>query len=192
MINKKIEIIPFLMGVFIGLILLSMYLERLKWEISSSLIISICALSFTIWQANQTKKHNILLVKPLLSLGMSSRDKKLIYKIENNFLGPAIINNIEYFTGNTPMSFKDFTIILGKYLIDHGCIEKKTNITFINENSIIAKDAEIIFITSQFGTDTNVNEVIHKLHKTYKIIIKYSCAHGTQHTFDSSKVKLPF
>lgn len=61
----------------------------------SSIIIALCALGISIWQAILTRKHNKLSFKPHLTSWTHKNTQKGFYAIEiiNNGLGPAIIES---------------------------------------------------------------------------------------------------
>lgn len=61
----------------------------------SSIVIALCALGLSVWQACVARKHNKLSFKPHLSL-MTHRDaEKGFYSVEliNNGIGPAVIED---------------------------------------------------------------------------------------------------
>ncbi len=70
-------------------------------EIISSgfaMLIALCALWLTIYEGRATRRHNRLSVMPCCSIGLDVDVAKqtIFYNIENEGLGPAKINSIEF------------------------------------------------------------------------------------------------
>lgn len=62
---------------------------------ASSVLIALCALFTTIWQAMQSRKHNKISFRPHLASWSHSRSNQGVFAIDlmNNGLGPALIKN---------------------------------------------------------------------------------------------------
>jgi hypothetical protein len=58
-------------------------------------VIAVCALGLTIWQAQETHKHNRLLVLPILDLSFS--ESTYAITLTNAGIGPAHITNVSLF-----------------------------------------------------------------------------------------------
>ncbi|EMD1178479.1 hypothetical protein [Vibrio harveyi] len=71
-------------------------------ELESSDVIALCALlvaalslAFTIWQGVQTRKHNVLMAKPVISFEVDITDTELIsFKAINHGTGVAEVRSI--------------------------------------------------------------------------------------------------
>lgn len=92
---KKSDVVTLFIGIFIGLILLSMYLGRVDWNISSSVIVAICALVLTVWQGMSVREHNIISVKPNLKFSCIRGNDSWELTLANLGLGPAFIHDFE-------------------------------------------------------------------------------------------------
>jgi len=66
---------------------------------STSTVIALLALIITIFQLRSARKHNILSVRPLISMHVE-RDDVLKYSFENKGLGPAIVAQATFIIGD--------------------------------------------------------------------------------------------
>ena len=73
-------------------------------------IIALCALSVSIWQCFETRKHNKLSVRPCLSLRvMISRQAPYMgIQIENNGIGPAVIKKCTVYVDKMPFTVDSY------------------------------------------------------------------------------------
>jgi len=70
----------------------------MNWEMGvgiSSVVIAVCALATSIWQASLARKHSIISHRPHLTSWTHNSTSKGLYEVEllNNGLGPALIKN---------------------------------------------------------------------------------------------------
>jgi uncharacterized membrane protein len=81
------------------------------WIAIAAVIIAMCALITTIWQGKITKQHNILSVKPILSIvrEFDTNNEKVGVYIINNGIGPAILteSTISNLITNSSYSLSD-------------------------------------------------------------------------------------
>jgi len=100
----------------------------LDWQVLtgiSSSVIALCALTFSIWQGHQARKHNRLSFRPHLTTWAHSNVEKGFYAVDliNNGLGPALI--------------EEFVVkVDGKVVRGEGIesLEKALKIVFPNHN----------------------------------------------------------
>ncbi|HHC7216007.1 TPA: hypothetical protein ACN38N_004431 [Vibrio parahaemolyticus] len=92
-------------------------------ELESSDVIALCALlvaalslAFTIWQGVQTRKHNVLMAKPVISFEVDITDTQLIsFKAINHGTGVAEVRSIEFLASREWLPLKallDFETML--------------------------------------------------------------------------------
>ncbi len=84
----------------------------MKWEVItgiSTCVVALCALIFTIWQANQIRKHNRISVTPHITTWTHTDSEKnlLIVEVMNNGIGPAMINSVSLFVDGEQITGED-------------------------------------------------------------------------------------
>jgi hypothetical protein len=87
--DKK-EIIPFILGLYVGFVLLSMYFSNPTSIEFVSVLIGFLAITLTISTLRTNKKHNIVSVKPILVFHLDQVEK-FQFNLLSIGLGPALI-----------------------------------------------------------------------------------------------------
>ena len=86
-------------------------MEPTRWRLYSEaarmwlpVVISLCAISLTVFQAMATRRHQRLSVQPRLEVNVAaSRDGSLVYTLVNNGFGPAVLKDVEFTVDGAPI-----------------------------------------------------------------------------------------
>jgi hypothetical protein len=175
---KKNEAVPFGLGVFVGLILLSMYLGRVNWDVDASVIVAICALALAGWQGWLARKHNILSVQPKLSVHSKTSAKKIGYTITNKGLGTAYIKKVEFFSHGKLIDDKIYHLRLKKLFLKHGIKPENCTMTRLFDEMEIAKDESMDLFNVSIDKKINSSLVFYEYAVEFKIKISYQCIYG--------------
>lgn len=97
--------------------------KAVNWEKITalcSMLVALCALLISIWQGYSMQQHNQLSLRPYLETELNTElDGRWELFINNNGLGPAHVNNVQYFVdGKSYENREDFLVALGE---DPGC-----------------------------------------------------------------------
>ena len=75
--------------------------KAVNWEKITalcSMLVALCALLISIWQGYSMQQHNQLSLRPYLETELNTKlDGRWELFINNNGLGPAHVNNVQYF-----------------------------------------------------------------------------------------------
>lgn len=72
-----------------------------------TLFIAVLALITSVWNAYSTRKHNRLSVKPNLTVHNEISSERIIFSLENNGVGPAIIKSFALISGDKEITCID-------------------------------------------------------------------------------------
>jgi len=159
---KKSDVVTLSLGIFIGLILLSMYLGRVDWNISSSVIVAICALLLTVWQGVAVRKHNIISVKPKLKFSCTRGDDSWELILENLGLGPAFIYDFELQLNDKFVDADEFSKYFKNRFKDGGGEVKVKLIDYV-----IPANKSITLVVVGFSRNETIGEELTKIVSMY-------------------------
>ncbi len=163
------------------------FIESLKNN--PSVVISICALLLTMYQAWATRKHNRLSVQPRLSTqSQIERDVteeriiRVIATLSNSGLGPAIIKSFEILVNGKPYLINEQSEIeslIARNITGH-IVELRTG--FFRKNHTFSKDAttELLNLKIRNATESTLEEI-----KMFHIRVTYESAYGESFLYDS-------
>lgn len=146
-----------------------------------SLFVAACALSISIWQGYEVRKHNRLSVKPRLNFYIeSATDVTNHISLINSGTGPAVIQDITIFIDGlaVPYGWEDALIIMAVY---HR-LEIRTLVrsyTYSKEDAIIVGKMEPLIV---FEEKTFSDNIYSKLFRTFlrkiKLVVIYKSIYG--------------
>ena len=152
-----------------------------------SVVISICALLLTMYQAWATRKHNRLSVQPRLSTQIErdvteERVIRVIATLSNSGLGPAIIKSFEILVNDKPYLINEQSEIeslVTRNLSGH-IVELRTG--FFRKNHTFSKDAttELLNLKIRNATESTLEEI-----KMFHLRVNYESAYGESFLYDS-------
>lgn len=158
----------------------------------SSVIIALCALVFTIWQSNQTQRHNRLSFKPHLSSISHVDGQKGFYftEIINNGLGPAIIESYAIKLDGNIMP-GDGTEKMTKALkLLFPSNEFKTQQSYMSKDySMAAKETSTIVSMQFTGEAFPSPKAVEHAFKRIDITIKYKSFYEEEYTYSTEEDK---
>jgi hypothetical protein len=169
---EKDDVVTLFIGIFIGLILLSMYLGRIDWDISASIIIAIFALALTVWQGMSVRTHNIISVKPYLRFSCIRGNDSWELKLDNSGLGPAFIHYIEPQLNDKPVDADEFTEYFENNFPDYAGEVKVALV-----GSAIPANQSITIVSIGFSQN---NSTAKQLTKIVGMRVKYTSAYGEE------------
>lgn len=161
------------------------FIESLKNN--PSLVISICALLLTMYQAWATRKHNRLSVQPRLSTQIErdvteERVIRVIATLSNSGLGPAIIKSFEILVNDKPYLINEQSEIesLVTRNVSGHIVELRTG--FFRKNHTFSKDAttELLNLKISNATESTLEEI-----KMFHLRVNYESAYGESFLYDS-------
>jgi hypothetical protein len=143
-------------------------------------IISLCAISISIWQGYLMRKHNRISVKPILSFGakLKSASGKNKIIMSNNGLGTAILKELRIFVNG------DFIGLADCHENWHSALQKAEAMFEGGNHTIFAGDfpimaGETINLLTLIDdiTDDQVLEILGK----FDFEVKYECLYGKKY-----------
>ena len=152
-----------------------------------SVVISICALLLTMYQAWATRKHNRLSVQPRLSTQIErdvteERVIRVIATLSNSGLGPAIIKSFEILVNVKPSLINEQSEIesLVTRNVSGHIVELRTG--FFRKNHTFSKDAttELLNLKIRNATESTLEEI-----KMFHLRVNYESAYGESFLYDS-------
>ena len=152
-----------------------------------SVVISICALLLTMYQAWATRKHNRLSVQPRLSTQIErdvteERVIRVIATLSNSGLGPAIIKSFEILVNDKPYLINEQSEIesLVTRNVSGHIVELRTG--FFRKNHTFSKDAttELLNLKIRNATESTLEEI-----KMFHLRVNYESAYGESFLYDS-------
>ncbi len=167
-------------------------MEPSDYTALASVIVASCALGFTIWQGMQTRRHNILSVKPHLGTWTDSQPDKRLYTIEllNNGIGPALIKNfsiyvddrlVDGYEDGTKAIKKALKILFPNYTYD-------SYRSYVGPGYMMAPKESRTLVRVQFtGKLTPPPEEVDRTINRAKLIINYESIYEEAFRLDSSE-----
>jgi hypothetical protein len=158
---------------------------------NAALVVSICALGLTIFQARQAWKHNRLSVQPRLttysSLYTDEKDSHITYvtsTLKNCGLGPALIKSFTVVVGDDKISASEPThlIDIAKRHTNGRILLEKCMFGVLRKESLLSKD-ETFEIAKVAFLDPTPDQLAQA--RTIHIIIGYESAYGEKFEYDS-------
>lgn len=157
---------------------------------STSILIAIIALGFSIWQGRKTINHNIISVRPHLDVisEFDTQSKSINFSIINNGLGPAIIDKIIISAGDNKLKefsreeFVNFFKSAGLPKIIYALKFNKA----VN-NYVISPDRESnIFSLYKIEELKKFVEELYVFYQKINIVIEYRSFYNESYTANSS------
>ena len=158
------------------------------WTIGTSIasvIIALTAVIFSLLQSRKTDKHNRLMVTPHISSITHVNSEKGITAItlENNGLGPALINDFSIHIDNIAVKGNDIVEESLKRLLKDLPINEWGHES-ITTNSFLPAGGKIEVVTI-VSSKISPEEVIQKLDSRILLQIDYRSIYGDRFTFNS-------
>ena len=181
--NKK-DTVTFGLGVFVGLIILSMYFGGINWDIDASAIIATCAVFVAVWQGRSARLHNKLSVQPYLARHSLTTSNNISMEITNKGLGTAFVTDIEYFVSNEKTTEVLFYAKLGKFFRNKRVNIENSSITRLYKHMYLSKDEVLNLFNIFFDFKGNNELILDEYAVKFKIVIHYECAYGLKKVFE--------
>ncbi|NRB80237.1 MAG: hypothetical protein HRU38_16470 [Saccharospirillaceae bacterium] len=153
-----------------------------------SAFIALLVFGLTVWQGMQTRKHNQLSVKPFLDFSwVNNHEKGLKCEIVNSGIGPAFLNQINFFVDDKKFHIKgrndykslfealDLNEILGQVSVQH--IEPNSALSIGQTNDLL-----VFCDSSVLKSDY---ELIASKLRRFSVQVEYKCIYGV--SYQSSK-----
>lgn len=152
----------------------------------SAQIISVCALTFTMWGFYVQRKHNIISVQPYLTTSTNRYIKDgfgyLIVNMENNGLGPAYIKSFQIYCNGKPSEYEKAFEIATNAL---NCTYQKTE---LSAGYAIRAGEKFSLFSLKFPCENH--QTLLSAEEQLNILdasIDYECAYNKTKTFDTFK-----
>jgi hypothetical protein len=181
--DKK-AIPPFLMGIFVGLILLSMYFSKATSIELTSILIALLAIFLTISTLRDSKLHNRLSVKPILTSTIDLSNGSINITFHNKGLGTALFKDICYLVDGEIVKPIKFADMLQEYIKIYGSTSGSKIALFFDDYSL-GKDQSAEFYNISFNNPVDTYEMNTKLNDKFKLIIRYECIYGIEYTYET-------
>jgi len=145
-------------------------------------IVALSALTVSFFQLRSQKQHNILSVRPVLSVEIhpNRNDKKIQYVIRNNGLGPAVLNKIFILSNKIRYNINgldDIRSAMQNFRTTGECISD-----FPSPGYTLLPNASLDFITLPNQEEQDFKQFDDKIKASIKIEIEYDCLYGTHYT----------
>jgi hypothetical protein len=133
--------------------------KKIRWNSEKLLSISAMAISFItlmifIYQTNLMRRQNYLSIMPYLSISTSNSPAAFRYSIsvQNNGVGPAIIESVTFYSGNKSYDLKDFGDEVHRFLKTQNPIfDSLTTVSFgtLNRGLAIPANSDYLILGVQ-------------------------------------------
>jgi hypothetical protein len=155
------------------------------------IISGLAVLSSIFWNwrtFNLTKKHHILMVRPLLSIETYMESNRYIISLKNIGNGPAIVKNIKF-----PYKDQNFTNLIflldyrikeeGEPLMENGYINGDDEAHFTKMSHNLGKDETIILYKTSERENIDLS-AYNKIFNDIAINIDYNDLYGNKYKFN--------
>lgn len=154
------------------------------WPTLVPVLISILALSLTIWQGWMTRKHNRLSTKPFLDFSWQLNSEfQLSCELKNLGLGPALIQKVRYFIEGEEIVIEgrhSYQLLFAK--LDLDTLIKKIPVTHIHPGTAFSiGHSECIFDLSSSSLLEGENKLISEKFKALSLQVEYESIYGIKY-----------
>lgn len=159
----------------------------------AALVVSLCALGLTVYQAYLSREHNRISVRPSLSTFYdidpapdNPRITLVSIKLKNSGLGPAVIKSFEILVEGEAVTVKspdEMHRLVLKHLTGH-IVEDRCRFVVLVKHYVMAQDAsEEIALIAIRDITLEQSEVLKKL----ALRVSFESAYGEPFTYDTRK-----
>ncbi len=161
----------------------------------AALVVSICALVLTISQANATRRHNKLMIRPHLTSftdqspapGMAGVTL-IKMALSNNGIGPAVIKSYEPLLDGQPLdpTKGDELLAVAKQVLPAPVLDHPCEFAFFRKGYVMAKDEEknVATVAVVITLDTDLM-ALRKAQERFHLRVQYESLYGEQFVYDS-------
>lgn len=143
----------------------------------SAIIIAVASISVAVWEGIETRKHNLLSVRPKLEIFYNSNKSSFGYVLVNNGLGPAVITEKKIFVDSVEIDYSGFSGY-DDFLEKLGLVERYAGHGAISPGfTIKAGKNENIIIFNLYESD-EVKTLLPQVYKRVSIEIGYKSMYG--------------
>lgn len=160
----------------------------------ASTLIALCALGFTAWQVQVSRRHNKLSMKPHLTTWYHSDSGvgtvRFQYDLLNNGTGPALVRSFLVFVDGQQMTGEGVEPLKKALKVLFPNYTYKTAASFLGDKYMMAAKERVQLLNVEFVGPTFPNdaEVDHALNRA-RLIIKYESIYGDSQTLDTDERK---
>ena len=154
-------------------------MENSDYIAIASVIVALSAFGVAIWQGWLTRRHNILSVRPKLQINVNTLSG-LFYHLENQGLGPAIVNDFKIKYGDTVIEnpLEDpYPKIFDEKLYGY---EYKFNIPRIGASILPNSKNKLLFSLVPVKPLGEPKEVLGLIYRTLIFEISYKSMYGNE------------
>jgi hypothetical protein len=163
-----------------------MVLGNFKWEFSSSVIIAICALGLTIYQAFSINNNNNISHRPFIKTIMNHSPNNPSYVIKNSGNGIAIIKNQRFYVNGENVEFKVFTSELDRIMKDSMEDKNSGIIGRLDIGDCISPGED--WILYEYKTKNLSQEAVIELYEKIGIEIEYKSIYEEIYKYKSNSL----
>jgi len=170
--------------------------SKVTWEAIagfSSVIIAVCALGLTFWQAKITRRHNKLSVTPHLTTWTQSEQVTGRYSVEilNNGIGPALIKSFSVQVDGQPIGGersepieKALKVLFSQYAF-------QSSQAYMGCGYMMSPKETRALVTIQFlGPRFPKQEEVDQAMKRARLLIEYESIYGSKHVLDTDRTEV--
>lgn len=167
----------------------------MSWEAIagfSSVVIAVCALGLTVWQAAITRRHNRLSVTPHLTTWTQSEQVTGRYSVEilNNGIGPALIKSFSVQVDGQPIGGegpepieKALKVLFPQYSF------RSSQAYMARGYMMSAKEARSLVAVEFFGERFPRQEEVDHAMKRTRLLIEYESIYGDKRLLDTDALR---
>jgi len=156
---------------------------------NAALVVAICALFLTVYQAHLSRRHNRISVSPSLTSFASRKSDEghgeLRLELRNNGLGPALIDSFRFVLDDVDLTFDDSNEAIGFLTELVGNIQIKCEITTLTHDNILRSGDSVTVIHIVFLEVGRSWEHIESLVDRLALNVKYHSMYGEQFVYST-------
>lgn len=152
----------------------------------SSVVIALCALALTFWQACIARRHNKLSVQPILTTWIHSDVSSNEYIIEllNKGVGPALIKDFKVFVDSHEIMGEGYEPIEKALKLVFPQYSYVSRQSFLSAGySMVANETRALVSIKFYGTNFPVPEEIAHAIRRVRLTVNYASVYGELFVF---------
>jgi hypothetical protein len=158
----------------------------------SSVVVAVCALGLTVWQAAISRRHNRLSVTPHLTTWTQSEEATGTYSFEilNNGIGPALIQNFSLQVDGQPITGEGAEPIEKALKVLFPQYAFRSSQAFMARGYMMsAKEARSLVAVQFYGERLPRQAEVDHATKRTRLIIKYESIYGDEYLLDTDALR---
>jgi hypothetical protein len=170
---NKDELISFGLGVWVGTILLSLYLSNATSVQVVTILVGTLTIALTVWMIKTTRRHNKLSSTPIITLHTHQNNELFLFSIKNSGVGVAKIIKFNILLEGDSLKLSEF---YEHFLSITGGTDRNGIVCMLSSGDclVVGEEQKIINIEDEILTE----EIISLIKNSYVLELEYESIYG--------------